>query len=114
MRLTYRTRWKHVLLVCRKCGKRQRGGFGDKGRDSLKSVLRQSVRDTGRRRDIRVLETSCLGICPKRGVTALNAARPGALRVIPAGTPAGDALDALLRDDPAQSVGIEPAGLPLP
>ncbi|HEX2939534.1 MAG TPA: hypothetical protein VHO91_00705, partial [Rhodopila sp.] len=93
------TPWKQVLVVCRKCGKKLHGGFGAKGKDSLKSVLRQGLRDSGRRREVRVFETSCMGICPKGGVTALNASRPGTIHVIAAGTEAAAALDTLFGDD---------------
>jgi predicted metal-binding protein len=90
------TPWRTVILVCRKCGKRQHGGFGPKRRDDLRSELRQALRDAGRRRDVRVFEAGCFGICPKRGVTALNATLPGNIHIIPAGTDPGVALDVLL------------------
>ncbi|HQT77199.1 MAG TPA: hypothetical protein PLD10_09130 [Rhodopila sp.] len=104
------TPWKQVVVLCRKCGKKQDGGFGSKGKDSLKSLLRQGLRDNGRRRDVRVFETSCMGVCPKRGVTALNASRPGTLHVIAAGTDAPTALQTLLGDDAIPDRGgVEPA-----
>ncbi|MGD0108970.1 MAG: hypothetical protein ABSC06_33805 [Rhodopila sp.] len=93
------TPWCEVIILCRKCGKKCGGGFGPKRKDSLKTVLRQALRDTGRRRQIRVMETSCLGICPKNGVTALNATRPGAIHVIKAGAAGPDAIRILLGDD---------------
>lgn len=104
------TPWTQVVLVCRKCGKKLDGGFGGKRKDSLKSHLRQALRQAGRRRDVRVLETACFGICPKRGVTALNATHPGTLHVIPAGAPAEEALGTLLGDGTLrQRPGVEPA-----
>jgi predicted metal-binding protein len=92
------TPWREVVLVCRKCGKKQKGGFGEKRRDALKAHLRQALRAAGRRRDVRVIEISCLGVCPKHGVTALNASRPQTIHVIPAGTDAAVALRRLLGD----------------
>jgi predicted metal-binding protein len=92
------TPWREVVLVCRKCGKKQKGGFGEKRRETLKSHLRQALRAVGRRRDVRVIETSCMGICPKHGVTALNASRPQTIHVIPAGTEADAAIRTLLGD----------------
>jgi hypothetical protein len=86
-----RTPWRTVLIVCRKCGKKLDGGFGRKRKESLKSVLRQN-----RTRDIRICETSCLGLCPKGGVTALNATHPGTIHVIPAGTDPTGAMQTLL------------------
>jgi predicted metal-binding protein len=85
------TPWRTVLIVCRKCGKKLDGGFGRKRKESLKNALRQK-----RTRDIRICETSCLGLCPKGGVTALNASRPGTIHVIPAGTDPAGAMQILL------------------
>jgi hypothetical protein len=85
------TPWRTVLIVCRKCGKKLNGGFGRKRKETLKSVLRQN-----RTRDIRICETSCLGLCPKGGVSALNATHPGMIHVIPAGTDPAGAMQTLL------------------
>jgi hypothetical protein len=85
------TPWRTVLIVCRKCGKKLDGGFGRKRKESLKTVLRQN-----RTREIRICETSCLGLCPKGGVTALNATNPGTIHVIPAGTDPAGAMQTLL------------------
>lgn len=90
------TPWREVVLVCRKCGKKLKGGFGEKRKDTLKTFLRQALREAGRRRDVRVIETSCLGVCPKQGVTALNASRPQTIHVIPAGTGGETAMRTLL------------------
>jgi hypothetical protein len=85
------TPWRVVLIVCRKCGKKLDGGFGRKRRESLKSALRPH-----RQRDIRICETACLGVCPKGGVTALNATHPGTIHVIPAGADAAETMQTLL------------------
>ncbi|HEY0185044.1 MAG TPA: hypothetical protein VGC09_19760 [Rhodopila sp.] len=90
------TPWRDIVVLCRKCGKKCDGGFGPKQKDSLKTVLRQELRDIGRRRQVRVIETGCFGICPKNGVTALNATHPETLHVIPAGTDAEQAIRVLL------------------
>jgi hypothetical protein len=58
--------------------------------------LRKALRDAGHKRDVRVLEAGCFGICPKRGVTALNATSPSNIHVIPAGTDPSVALDVVL------------------
>jgi predicted metal-binding protein len=93
------TPWRNVVVLCRKCGKKLDGGFGRKRKESLKTVLRQTLRTAGRRRDIRILETSCMGLCPKGGVTALNATHPGTIHVISVGSEPTDALQTLLGDD---------------
>lgn len=104
------TPWQQVVVLCRKCGKKLDGGFGPKRKDTLKSVLRQSLREHGRRRDVRVFETGCMGVCPKRGVTALNATRPGTLHVIQAGAEPAEAARTLLGDHAISgSDGIEGA-----
>jgi predicted metal-binding protein len=90
------TPWRTVFIVCRKCGKKLDGGFGRKRKESLRDVLRQALRDTGRRRDVRICETSCLGLCPKQGVTALNATLPGTIHVIPVGSDGAEAVRTLL------------------
>ena len=43
-----------------------------------------------------MIETGCLGVCPKHGVTALNATLPGTIHVIPVGAAPDAALDVLL------------------
>ena len=98
------TPWRVVLIVCRKCGKKLDGGFGRKRKESLKSALRPH-----RQRDIRICEAACLGVCPRGGVTALNATHPGTIHVSPAGTDAAAAMQTLLGADGfPQGRGIEP------
>ena len=104
------TAWRTVLIVCRKCGKKLDGGYGRKRQESLRAVLRQSAREAGHRRDVRVCDTGCLGLCPKGGVTALNASRPGTIHVIPVGTDGAKALDQLLGSNViADAGGVEAA-----
>jgi predicted metal-binding protein len=104
------TPWRTVVVICRKCGKKLDGGFGRKRKESLRSVLRQTLRDAGRRRDVRICETSCLGLCPKGGVTALNATNPGTIHVVPAGSDGAEALRTLLGANAvADGGGIEAA-----
>lgn len=71
------------------------------------------MRDRGQRRGVRVLETGCMGICPKHGVTALNATRPNTIHIIPAGTDAVDVARTLLGDvNPAVAPLGGPSGAP--
>ena len=86
------TPWKNILLLCGKCARKLDGGYGPDGGDSLRSALRAGLREAGHRRDIRVIETRCLGVCPRKAVTMLNAARPESLLVVPAGTPSHEIL----------------------
>jgi predicted metal-binding protein len=80
------TPWRDIILVCRKCSRKLDGGFGPDGEDSLPRELKRGLRATGRRATCRVIETKCLGICPKGAVTVLAARTPGAILTIPAGT----------------------------
>src|SRR6185437_12728809 len=93
------TPWKSLVLLCGKCARKLDGGFGPKGKDTLRSTMRQALKDGGHRRDIRIIETRCMGLCPKNAVTMVAAADPGRIYAVPAGTPAGEALR--LISDPA-------------
>lgn len=83
--VTVRGPWRGVLLACRKCGGKLKGGFGPKGKDRLPEALRQLLRETGRRQEMRILEIGCLGVCPKGGVVVMHGAQPGEMLVIPEG-----------------------------
>ena len=87
--------WRDLVILCRKCGGKLKGGFGDEGRDDLRSILRQALRQAGRRRDVRIIETGCLGVCPKRAVVVLRGSMPGQLLIVPQGQPAASVLDSL-------------------
>jgi hypothetical protein len=90
------TPWKLVILLCGKCARKMDGGFGHKGRDTLKQALRTELTARGRRREVRIMETRCLGVCPKKAVTAINASAPGVIVTIPRKTAPGAALDLIL------------------
>ena len=78
--------WRDMLLVCRKCAaKGKGGGFGRDGRDTLPDALKQALRDRRKRRETRVLEVGCLGICPKGAVTVVRGAAPGEMLLVPRG-----------------------------
>lgn len=90
------TPWLDLLVVCSKCSKKLGGGFGEDGADSLARALKRELRASGRRRTVRVIESKCLGLCPKGAVTVLPGRHPGAMITIPAGTPAAAVLDRVL------------------
>ena len=75
-----------MALVCGKCSRKLGGGFGHKGRHGLKFVLRDALKAAGRRRELRVIEVGCLNLCPKRAVSVVLTAQPGAVLAVPAGT----------------------------
>ena len=78
--------WSAIAIACRKCGKKLGGGFGPEGDEKLSRAVRTHLRATGDRKALRVIETGCLGVCPKGAVTAIRVDRPGEFIVIPAGT----------------------------
>ncbi len=86
------TPWREVVLVCSKCSKKLKGGFGPDDDETLARALKQALRSAGRRREVRVIETKCLGLCPKGAVTVLQAGAPDALLTVAGST----GLDALL------------------
>lgn len=65
---TLPSKWGPVALVCRKCGKKLGGGFGRKGRQDLVDAVKRHLKESGNRRALRVVETGCLGLCPKGAV----------------------------------------------
>ncbi|KQS01399.1 hypothetical protein ASG11_17110 [Sphingomonas sp. Leaf357] len=81
-----RSDWSRALLVCGKCSKKLDGGFGPKGRESLAKALRRHLGlEKGRRAAMGVIEVKCLGICPKRAVTVIDADDPHAWRLVDEG-----------------------------
>jgi hypothetical protein len=62
---------------------------------TLRSALRMALKDAGHRRDVRLIETRCMGICPKKAGTAVNASRPGTIFVVPVSTPTAEALEVI-------------------
>ncbi|TFZ60398.1 (2Fe-2S) ferredoxin domain-containing protein [Methylorubrum sp. Q1] len=68
---TAKAGFSDLVLVCRKCAKRQGVDRKQLGR-AVKRAFRQGARDDGASRGagkVRVLETGCLGPCPKRMLT---------------------------------------------
>ena len=79
------TGWTDTLLICRKCSKKLRGGFGTDGKDTLRQAVREALRTTGRRGEVGIIEVGCLKICPKRAVTTARASQPGVFTIVPKG-----------------------------
>ncbi|GJE80637.1 hypothetical protein [Methylorubrum thiocyanatum] len=71
---TAKAGFSDLVLVCRKCAKRQgvdRKQIGRAIKRAFKQVPREkgAGKDTGKGFKVRVLETGCLGPCPKRMLT---------------------------------------------
>jgi hypothetical protein len=86
------TSWTSVVFVCGKCARKLDGGYGAKGKHTLKSILRQALKESSRRREVRVIETRCMGVCPKHATTMLAASHPGTIYTVPEGTSPEDTL----------------------
>ena len=87
MKTHVRSDWQGALLVCGKCSKKVGGGFGAKGKTSLAKALATATGGGKRRKDrLGIVETKCLGICPKGAVVVVDTARPGEWLLVPAGT----------------------------
>ncbi len=87
--LEIETGWRETVLICRKCSKKLSGGFGEDDGQTLRTALRERLRETGRRGDVRILEVGCFGICPKRAVTVCRGREPGRLLVFGVGADPG-------------------------
>jgi predicted metal-binding protein len=91
MRTTINSNWATTILVCAKCSKKLKGGFGDKGRTPLAKALKQRGGGKKRKAPFGVIETRCFGICPKGAVVAVDAAHPGTWHLVREGLPIDDA-----------------------
>ncbi len=81
-----RSEWQGAVLVCGKCSKKLDGGFGKKGRTPLAKLLRKLIGlGKGRKAALGVVETRCLGICPKGGVVLVDGRTPTRWLVVPRG-----------------------------
>ena len=89
-------RWERAILVCGKCSKRLDGGFGRRGRTPLAKALRKFLGlKKGRKAPLGIIETRCLGVCPRGAVTVIDAARPEEWLLVRAGTPIDEVATAL-------------------
>lgn len=95
-----RADWTDVVLVCRKCSRKLKGGFGEDGDLPLAKALRRECAEAGgsgkpgrsgkpkrRGTSVAVLEIGCLDVCPKGAVVVVPAGAPGEWVVVPKGTP---------------------------
>lgn len=83
---TARSDWQGAVLVCGKCSKKVGGGFGKRGRTPLAKALRRVLGlRKGRCARLGVVETRCLGLCPKARVAVVDTARPGRWHIVTPG-----------------------------
>ena len=83
--------WAKAVLVCGKCSKKIGGGFGKDGEVSLARALRHELGlKKGRKARLGIVETRCLGVCPKHAVVVVDSVAPQRWRIVPAGTPVAE------------------------
>lgn len=93
MKTTIRSNWSHAILVCRKCSKKnaKRGhGFGPKGKPLAKALTSELGTRKGRKSPIGIVEVSCLGVCPDRGVVVVDSRSPGHWQIVLPDADVGD------------------------
>lgn len=91
MKARLRSNWANAVLVCAKCSKKLDGGFGKKGRQPLGKALRKHLQlKKGRKAAAGVIDVKCLGVCPRGGVTVVNAAVSREWLIVPAGADLGE------------------------
>ncbi|CAN5303044.1 hypothetical protein BH10PSE14_BH10PSE14_16750 [soil metagenome] len=87
MKPTIGAGWERTILVCGKCSKRLDGGFGEKRRTTLAKALRKFLDvKRGRKATIGIVETRCLGVCPRGAVTVIDSASPREWMLVREGT----------------------------
>ncbi|MBX3039771.1 MAG: AMP-binding protein [Bdellovibrionaceae bacterium] len=77
--------WKKgAFFICEKCGRRDDGsGVGKDFAEDLKKQFKSRLKDEGHGKDIRVMTSSCLSLCPKKAyVAAWSPATGGDLSLI--------------------------------
>lgn len=97
-----KTKLTDIVVVCSKCAKRQ-GLRPSAVRALLKKGSKQAAKDSsGGRRKLRIVESGCLGPCPKRAVAVATGASLAAGRVVLLDPEAGpaEALAAVLQPVP--------------
>lgn len=76
-----------IIAICRKCGKKLGGGFGTRGDASLAKALRKGLGlPKPKRSPVRIVETGCMKLCPKRAVAVATSRDPALVFIVPAET----------------------------
>ncbi|MBV8972605.1 MAG: hypothetical protein JO290_09975 [Sphingomonadaceae bacterium] len=76
-----------LVAICRKCGKKLGGGFGDKGRTPLAKALKKHLKlPKWKRSPVRIVETGCMKLCPRGAVAVATSGNVGQVYVVPEGT----------------------------
>ncbi|UAJ11371.1 (2Fe-2S) ferredoxin domain-containing protein [Polymorphobacter megasporae] len=80
-----------LVAICKKCGKKVGGGFGEDGSKSLaKALVKTLGLPKWKRSPIRIVETGCMKLCPRRAVAVTTSRDAGLVYVVPQDTPVID------------------------
>ena len=75
-----------VLFVCQRCSAKLPDGLAPDGRTMLRQWFKERLGSVGRGKALRVVETSCLGLCPERRIAVAIgrelAAEPAIIRSV--------------------------------
>ena len=91
--------FRAAVFVCGKCARKLDGrGFGKRGREPMRKALKRALKGGAWGRKVRIVETSCLKLCPKGRQVVASAAMlsQGRLLVAEPGADAAPILTALL------------------
>jgi predicted metal-binding protein len=104
------THWRETILICKKCSKKMKGGFGPKAKTRLKKALAEKLAlKKGRLAAIGLIEVGCFDLCPKRAVTVAKGSEPGMFYVVPRGAHLDEIIAALGLSEQSET----PAAAPL-
>ena len=96
--------WTDLVLVCRKCVRKA-------GARSFRKELKGALRRAGFGARVRLAETSCLDLCPKRRIVLALGSDLAARRILVASPNGADAVAALLTSlSPEPQTGIDRGG----
>ncbi len=106
--------WSEVVLVCAKCAAKL--GRGHRGKTELRGEIKQALKHHGLGKTVRVVEVSCLDLCPKGGQTVATARQLAAGRLTVVGPQADGAAVVRLLFDPASPLlgGAAGSDRPMP
>ena len=80
-----------LVAICKKCGKKIGGGFGDGGGTSLAKALKKHLGlPKWKRSPVRIVETGCMKLCPKRAVAVATSHDARLVFVVPGATPVSE------------------------
>lgn len=110
MKTRISARWDGALIICGKCSRRMDGGFGKAGKASLTKALKQATGGSRKRKaPMGIIESRCLGICPRGAGVVIDAAAPDQWWLIRRGADVDQAVEDILAARRAAASNHDPA-----